>query len=129
MAKESASSQTFELEVVTPGGVVLKEAADEALLDAEDGEIGVFPGHMSLISLLKPGRMMYRRGEERTFAAVDGGVVYVTADKVQVMTRNFAPASGLDKASIQQSIESIGDDPTRAPDIAWYEACLKTLAC
>jgi F0F1-type ATP synthase epsilon subunit len=43
---------TFQLEIVTPEKLVVKEAADEAQIPGLDGYLGILPGHAPLITEL-----------------------------------------------------------------------------
>ena len=52
----------LQLTVVTLDRKVLEVEADEVMLPAINGYIGVLPGHTPLLTILKVGEAMYRVG-------------------------------------------------------------------
>ena len=51
---------TLQLEVVTPDKTVVSEAVEMAVCPGAEGEFGVLPNHVSLLSALKIGDLRYR---------------------------------------------------------------------
>ena len=48
-------ADTFQLEVVTPEKMVVKDAAEEAQIPGKNGYLGILPGHAPLITELAVG--------------------------------------------------------------------------
>ena len=55
-------ADSFQLEIVTPEKLVVKDSAEEAQIPATTGYIGVLPGHAPLITELGAGEISYRSG-------------------------------------------------------------------
>jgi F-type H+-transporting ATPase subunit epsilon len=53
---------TFQLEIVTPERMIVKDSADEVQIPGSDGFLGVLPGHAPLITELSAGELSYRKG-------------------------------------------------------------------
>ena len=52
----------INLTVVTRERKIIETEADEVVLPASDGEIGILPGHTPLLTTLRVGVMRYRSG-------------------------------------------------------------------
>lgn len=70
-------SKQIKLKVVTPERLVLEELVDEVLIPTTEGEIGVLPGHISLIAGLASGDVVAIIKGEQVPMAVVGGFVEV----------------------------------------------------
>ncbi len=80
----------MQLELITLLGEKINEPVYEVVLPTADGEIGVFPGHESLVSLAAPGALMVRRHKgdadnKLEFFAISGGVIEVSPDRLRVL--------------------------------------------
>lgn len=78
-------ADTFQLEVVTPEKVLVKDSAEEMQLPGKDGYLGILPGHAPLITELAIGQMTYRSGGTTHALAVAWGFAEVLPDKVTVL--------------------------------------------
>lgn len=74
------------LEIVTPERPLLATEADEVVLPALDGEIGVLPGHAPLMSQMSVGGILsYKNAGQETVAFVSQGFVEIAADRVTIL--------------------------------------------
>ena len=73
------------LEIVTPERKVLSKEVDEVTLPGAAGELGILPGHTELLTLLKPGRLIFRAGNESGVYSVAGGFAEIGHTKVVVL--------------------------------------------
>lgn len=81
----------FRLEIVTPERVLVREEVDEAVVPAEDGYLGVLPGHTPLVATLKGGDLWYRKGQDKTHLEIPGGFAEVLPDRVTILAEASAP--------------------------------------
>jgi len=70
-----------------------------------EGEIGILPLHIPLISLLKIGELRVKIGEETEYIAVHGGYLEVKEDKVSVLAEAAELASEIDVARARAAKE------------------------
>lgn len=91
-----ATPKHLRLEFVTPERAIAHEDVDEVELPGEEGYIGVLPGHAPLLAALKIGELWYRKGNEKTYAFVDGGFAEVLPDRVSVLAQVAERADLLD---------------------------------
>ena len=56
------------------------------VLPGSEGELGVYPQHVPLLTTLKPGELRVFKGGTQTSLAVGEGFVEITGDSVSVLT-------------------------------------------
>jgi F-type H+-transporting ATPase subunit epsilon len=78
-------ADTFELEIVTPEKLVVKDVAEEAQIPGKNGYIGVLPGHAPLITELAVGEITYRLGTQVKHVSVAWGFAEVLPDKTTIL--------------------------------------------
>lgn len=84
------------LHVATPLGLALKVDVDSLQVPGSEGELGILPGHLPLLAVLKGGVLQYKKGAETVTAAVGTGYVEVGPSMVRVLTERFAYAADVD---------------------------------
>lgn len=89
---------TLKLEVVTPEKTVVSEEVEMVICPGSEGEFGVLPHHVSLLSALRIGPLHYRAsGADRTIF-VSGGFVDVNSNVCSVLAETAEDADDIDKA-------------------------------
>ena len=96
---------TFQLEIVTPEKLVVKEAVDEAQIPGLDGYLGILPGHAPLITELGVGVITYRAGGTTKTLSVAWGFAEVLQDKVTILAETVERPDEIDVARAQQAKE------------------------
>ncbi|MFH1047726.1 MAG: ATP synthase F1 subunit epsilon [Patescibacteria group bacterium] len=95
---------TFEL--TTPERVVEKKEVDGVTIPTQDGEITVLPGHVPLVSSLKPGVCTLHIGKEQEFLSLSGGFLEVQPNgRVIVLADTAERADELDLEKIEAARE------------------------
>ena len=89
---------TLRLEIVTPEAKAYSEDVEMVTLPGAEGELGVYPNHVPLLTTLKPGELRVLKGGRETFLAVGEGFVEIKADAVSVLTDMALEASQIDEA-------------------------------
>ena len=77
---------TLKLEIVTPESVVCSEDVDMVTLPGVEGEMGIFPMHVPLMTQLVAGEVRVRKGGQDSSFAVGDGFVQVTGGGVSILT-------------------------------------------
>lgn len=88
----------LQLEVVTPEAKVFSGEVDMVTLAGIEGEMGIMPGHMPVMTQLTAGELAVRQGSQIIFVAVGDGFVQITGDKVSVLTDMAIKADDIDEA-------------------------------
>ena len=68
------------LEIVTPEKKVYSGNADSVVLPTVEGEIGVLPGHIPILTMLDPGELEVSVGVKIEYLAVDKGFAQIYGD-------------------------------------------------
>src|ERR1051326_7322504 len=70
---------TLKLEIVTPEEKIYSEDVEMVTLPGSQGELGVYPKHVPLLTTLKPGELrVVKNGRETAMAIGEGFVEMVT---------------------------------------------------
>jgi len=94
---------TLKLEIVTPEAKVYSEDVDMVTLPGVEGEMGIFPMHIPLMTQLAAGEVVARKGGQDFFLAVGDGFVEVTGDRVSILTDMAIKAENIDEAKAEEA--------------------------
>jgi F-type H+-transporting ATPase subunit epsilon len=97
---------TFQLEIVTPEKMVVREDAESIQIPGLDGYLGVLPGHAPLITELGAGEIAYRTNGQSHRFAVAWGFAEVLPDRVTVLAETVERADEIDVARAQRALAS-----------------------
>jgi F-type H+-transporting ATPase subunit epsilon len=98
-------ADTLRLEIVTPQAIVFSEDVNMVTLPAVDGQIGVYPQHVRLITQIVPGEIIVNlNGQDRSLA-VGEGLVEISAHEVAIVTDMAIPAEHIDEAKVEEARE------------------------
>ncbi len=98
-------TNTLQLEIVTPEATVYSEAVEMVTLPAVEGQMGVLPLHVRLVTQLVPGELIVRKGGHEDFLAVGEGLVEVTNDRVSIVTNMAVAIEKIDEAAAEEARE------------------------
>src|SRR5437667_331536 len=74
------------VDIVTAERLVLsEEGVDEVVAPGIEGELTVLPMHAPLLTMIKPGVMRIKRGNDETDMAITGGFLEVRDDRVTIL--------------------------------------------
>ena len=98
-------TNTLQLEIVTPEATVYSEAVEMVTLPAVEGQMGVLPLHVRLVTQLVPGELIVRKGGHEDFLAVGEGLVEVTNDRVSIVTNMAVAIENIDETAAEEARE------------------------
>ncbi len=97
-------SEHIQVEVVTPERAVLSETAETVILPGENGEIGVLPGHLPLLTALAVGELrVVNGGTERNFV-IEGGFAEILPNRVSILTEACDGVDEIDVAAAREAL-------------------------
>lgn len=91
------------LEIITPEKSILKEEIDEILAPTADGQIGILPHHINIVTTLTAGEVIIKTGDKEKVYAVTGGFMHVNNNSVTVLADYAAHA---DEISVEDALEA-----------------------
>jgi F-type H+-transporting ATPase subunit epsilon len=96
-------ANTLKLEIVTPDATVYSEDVEMVTLQGVEGEMGIYPQHVRLMTQLVPGEMVVQKGGHDDFLAVGEGLVEITNDRVAILTDMAVRAENIDEAKAEEA--------------------------
>ncbi len=93
------------LEIVTPEEIVYRDSVDSVVLPTVVGEAGILPGHVPILTMLKPGELAVTKNGEKTMLAVDKGFAQVLGDKVSVLAEGAIDIAEIDMTAVEEAQE------------------------
>ena len=93
------------LEIVTPEARVYSDMVDTVVIPTVDGEIGVLPGHIPLLTQVDDGELRVLKGAETMFLAVSGGFAQIDGDKVRILAENAITEEKIDENAVELAMK------------------------
>ena len=99
----------IRFQIVTLSGVKFDEEVYEVILPTPEGQIGVFPNHMPLISMAVPGVIMVRRNQRDSnskleYFATDGGIIEVLDNTVKILSDEAVHAEDIHEEATKKAL-------------------------
>jgi F-type H+-transporting ATPase subunit epsilon len=94
---------TLKLEIITPEATAYSEDVDMVTLPGIEGEMGVYPQHVPLLTQMVPGELIVRKDGHDYFLAVGEGMVEVTGDHVAILTDLAIAAEHIDETKVEEA--------------------------
>src|SRR5689334_17186166 len=96
---------TLKLEIVTPEEKIYSEDVDMVTLPGSEGELGIYPKHVPVLTTLKPGELRILRSGHESTMAIGEGFVEIKADSVSVLTDMALESEKIDIATAEAAVE------------------------
>jgi len=95
---------TLRLEIVTPEATAYSEDVEMVTLPGSEGELGVYPNHVPLLTTLNPGELRVLKGGKQSFLAIGEGFVEITGSTVSVLTDMALEATVIDESAAEEAV-------------------------
>ena len=96
---------TLKLEIVTPEKLAYSDDVDSVVLPAVEGEMGVLPMHIPLMTMIKPGELVVKKGNTETSLAVGEGFVTINQTSVKVLTDMAIEWEAIDESAAEAAVK------------------------
>ena len=111
----------IRFQIITLSGVKFSEEVYEIQLPTPDGQIGIFPHHMPLVSLAVPGLIAVRKNEKDSveqmeYFATDGGVIEILDNTVRILADEAVHAEDIHEESSKKALIAAQEDYKNAKD-------------
>ncbi len=120
---------TFPLKIVTPDGIHFDGQAEELIVRATTGDIGILAGHINCVAPLGMGQAMVVVDGQRKYAACIGGMLSVVNGNATLLPTTFEWSDQIDleraKASESCAKTVIADKNSTDAEVRLAEARLK----
>jgi F-type H+-transporting ATPase subunit epsilon len=98
-------AETLKLEIVTPEEKIYSEDVNMVTLPGSEGELGVYPNHVPVLTALKPGELRVVKDGRETALAVGEGFIEIRADGVSVLTDMALRSEKIDIEAAEKAVE------------------------
>ena len=95
---------TLSLEIVTPEARVYADTIDSVVIPTVEGEVGILPGHIPLLTEIAHGELRVTKNGKLEFLAVGGGFAQVEGDRVRVLAEHAITESGIDEKAVEAAL-------------------------
>ncbi|KAF0171304.1 MAG: F-type H+-transporting ATPase subunit epsilon [Limisphaerales bacterium] len=103
MRNQNDMAATLKLEIVTPEAKIYSEDVDMVTLPGIEGEMGIYPMHIPLMTQIAHGEIIARKGGVDHYLATGEGFVQITGDRVAILTDMAIKADDIDEAKAEEA--------------------------
>jgi len=119
------------LEIVTPEARVYSDTIDTVVIPTVEGEIGILPGHIPLLTQVAAGELRVLKNGKTELLAVGNGFAEIDGDKVSVLAESAITEEKIDvdaaEKAMQRAEEALrGKDTLDAAEIERFEGILRS---
>lgn len=93
----------LQLEIVTPEKVVFKSEVDEVIAPTVNGQVGILPNHIGLLTKIIPGEVIIKKGSTQHLLAITGGFLEVSGNNVNILADYAVRAEDVEVARAQEA--------------------------
>jgi F-type H+-transporting ATPase subunit epsilon len=93
----------LKLEIVTPEAKTYSEEVEMVTLPGIDGEMGIYPQHVPLMTQVVAGEVTVHKGGQDLFIAIGEGFAKITGEHVAILTDMAVRAEDIDEAKAEEA--------------------------
>ena len=119
------------LEIVTPEARVYSDTIDTVVIPTVEGEIGILPGHIPLLTQVAAGELRVLKNGKTELLAVGNGFAEIDGDKVSVLAESAITEEKIDvdaaEKAMQRAQEALrGRDSLDAAEVERFESIVRS---
>lgn len=96
---------SLTLEIVTPDARVYSDTIDSVVIPTVEGEIGILPGHLPLLTRVADGELRVIKGASTSYLAIGGGFAEIDGDKVSVLAERAIAEEQIDEKLVEAAMK------------------------
>jgi F-type H+-transporting ATPase subunit epsilon len=93
------------LEIVTPEARVYSDTIETVVIPTVQGEIGILPGHIPLITQVADGELRVTKDGQVSLLAVGGGFAEVIGDKISILAERAITFEKIDEQAVEAALK------------------------
>lgn len=112
------TNQTFTLDIVSAEEKIFSGAVRFAVMPAIEGEMGIYPQHIPVLTMIKAGVIQYQVSDDAEFEViyVSGGILEVQPTVVTVLADTAVRGKDLDDAKAEMAIREAKEKLAKGDD-------------
>jgi F-type H+-transporting ATPase subunit epsilon len=103
------------LEIVTPEARVYSDTVDTVVIPTVEGEIGILPGHIPLLTQVGAGELRVLKNGKTELLAIGNGFAEIDGDKVSILAESAITEEKIDEAAAENAMQR-AEDALRGKD-------------
>lgn len=103
------------LEIVTPEARVYSDTIDTVVIPTAQGEVGILPGHIPLLTKVEAGELRVTKGGQTTWLAVGTGFAQIEGDTVSVLAERAISEDKIDEKAVEEALKRAEEAVKTAP--------------
>lgn len=119
---------TLKLEIVTPEKVAYSDDVDGVVIPGVEGEMGVLPMHIPLMTMIHPGELVVSKGHEKKYLAVGEGFVTIDQTSVKVLTDMAIEWEAIDESAAEAAVKRAEEAMARKHELGSEESAAVQVA-
>jgi F-type H+-transporting ATPase subunit epsilon len=96
---------SLTLEIVTPEARVYSDTVDNVVIPTVEGEIGVLPGHLPLLSQVADGELRVTKDNELETLVIGDGFVEIQGDKISILAEHAIEENQIDEDAAEKAMQ------------------------
>ena len=96
---------SLTLEIVTPEARVYSDTIDSVVIPTVEGEIGILPGHIPLLTQVGAGELRVLKNGKTELLAVGNGFAEIDGDKVSVLAERAIAEDQIDEKLVEEAMK------------------------
>jgi F-type H+-transporting ATPase subunit epsilon len=105
------------LEIVTPEAKVYSDTIDSVVVPTVEGEIGILPGHIPLLTQVEHGELRVTKGTTTQWLAVGNGFAQIDGDMVRVLAEQAITEEKIDEHAVESAMKRAEQELKEAKDM------------
>ena len=105
------------LEIVTPEAKVYSDTIDSVVIPTMEGEVGILPGHIPLLTKVANGELRVTKGAQTLHLAVGGGFAEIDGDRVSVLAERAITEEQIDEKAVEDAMKRAEQSMRDAKDM------------
>lgn len=101
---------SLTLEIVTPESRVFSDTIDTVVIPTTEGEVGILPGHIPLLTQVEHGELRVTKGGQNFVLAVSGGFAEVESDHVRILAEHAITEEKIDEKAVEAALKRAEDE-------------------
>ena len=93
------------LEIVTPEARVYSGTVETVVIPTVEGEIGILPGHIPLLTQVADGELRVTKGTQTTYLVIGGGFAEIDGDRVSVLAERAISEEQIDEKLVEAAMK------------------------
>ena len=115
------------LEIVTPNKLLMHEDVEEVVCPGIEGELGLLPGHIPLLTTLTIGELRYKKNNVYCSLAIGWGYAEITGQRVIILAEIAEKAEEIDLVRAEEAKKRAEEILAKGPEETDFEKAKESL--